>query len=406
MTDHSIVQPSIDSTALASASATDTEATRGDTLLAWALAAGAAVTGPVGGGQLILMSKPIGGVLDIPGAVVGYVVVTAALLGCLTALAVPRLVRHTAARAGAWSGIGAGAALILVAVASEPILFTAATLAAGALTGIAYTTGRTAFGALGANARTTRHALTWLGLLAAATLARLSYDDPMSGLMVAGVVAAGLGVLAIPLAMTPATATPGTGGTTAGPVLLGYAAAGLALGVSFTPALHLLLFRWEVVGVDQMPVVSAAAVAALVAVLLPLRQVSVALILVVAAGGPLLVALAPGPSTLAIGLAVTVAAAARAALELDRSTDPRAVRPTALAVCAGGLGAVAGLAVAEALGAIFGAGTALTLTVVPVLAIVAASVTSVSVTSGSVTSGSVQTSKPRTQSAVPEGDHP
>ncbi|WP_216908710.1 hypothetical protein [Nocardia noduli] len=396
MTDHSIVQPSIDSTALASASATDTEATRGDTLLAWALAAGAAVTGPVGGGQLILMSKPIGGVLDIPGAVVGYVVVTAALLGCLTALAVPRLFRHTAARAGAWSGIGAGAALILVAVASEPTLFTAATLAAGALTGIAYTTGRTAFGALGANARTTRHALNWLGLLGAATLARLSYDDPMSGLMVAGVVAAGLGVLAIPLAMTPATAAPVTDGTTAaGAVLLGYAAAGLALGVTVTPALHLLLFRWEVVGVDQMPVVGATAVAALVAVLVPLRRVSVALILVVAAGGPLLVALAPGPSTLAIGLAVTVAAAARAALELDRSTDPRAVRPTALAVCAGGLGAVAGLAVAEALGAIFGAGTALTLTVVPVLAIVAAS----------VTAGSVVAAKPRTQSAVSEGDH-
>ncbi|WP_405182857.1 hypothetical protein OG225_18555 [Nocardia sp. NBC_01377] len=340
------------------------------------------------------MSKPIGGVLDIPGAVVGYVVVTAALLGCLTALAVPRLFRHTAARAGAWSGIGAGAALILVAVAAEPIFFTATTLAAGALTGIAYTTGRTAFGALGANARTTRHALNWLGLLGAATLARLSYDDPMSGLMVAGVVAAGLGVLAIPLAMTPAPAAPVTGGTTAaGAVLLGYAAAGLALGVSFTPALHLLLFRWEVVGVDQMPVVGAAAVAALVAVLAPLRRVSVALILVVAAGGPLL--FAPGPSTLAIGLAVTVAAAARATLELDRSTDPRAVRPTALAVCAGGLGAVAGLAVAEALGAIFGAGTALTLTVVPVLAIVAAS----------VIAGSVAAAKPRTQSPVSEGDH-
>src|SRR5690606_13285556 len=104
---------------------------RSEVLLAWSLAAAAAVTIPVGGGQMFLMAKPIAGTVGVPGEVIGYIALTAALLGCLTALAVPRLLRLTSARAGAWSALGAGGALILAGVANEPILFSVGTLLAG-----------------------------------------------------------------------------------------------------------------------------------------------------------------------------------------------------------------------------------------------------------------------------------
>ncbi|MET7770073.1 hypothetical protein [Nocardia sp. NPDC005366] len=392
MSEQTTVQHSTDPTAQAAASDSDTTPARSEALLAWSLAAGAAVTVPVGGGQLILMSKPIGGVIGAPGAVSGYIAVTAALLGCLTALAAPRLLRRTSAHAGAWSALGAGAALIVAAAATGPILFCAGVLVAGALTGVVYTTGRIYFAELGANARNSRHAMTWLGLLTSAALARIFYTDPMSGLMAAGVVAAGFGVLAVPLAMNPGPARSVTGPVAPHrPALLGYGAAGFAVGATITPTLHLLLLRWEVLGEDQMPIVGVAAVAALVAVLVPLRPVSVSLLLVIAAGGPLLASVGPGSATTAVGLAVTVAATARAVVELDRSAAHATARPTAIAVCVGGLGAVAGYGTGESLAEVFSAGTALTLVAVPILAITAVS--------------TIAASKPRHSTAVSEGDH-
>ncbi|WP_040796357.1 hypothetical protein [Nocardia higoensis] len=343
-------------------------------LLAWSLAASAAVTVPVGGGQMVLMAKPIAGTIGVPGEVIGYIALTAALLGCLTALAVPRLLRLTSARAGAWAALGAGAALVLTGVADGPILFSVGALLAGALIGITYTTCRIRFAGLGGGARTARHALTWLGLLAAAMLSRSFYPDPMTGLLIAGVVATGFGILAVPISagpwQEPVTAP------VAGPdrwALFGYGAAGFATGAAVTSAMYVLSHRWEVLGADQMPLIGAAAAAALIVVVLPLRPASIPLLLVVAAGGLLLVAIAPGSASTAAGLAVTVAAAARTVTDLDRSTAATGTtRSSARAVCVGGLGAVAGFATAEVLREVTAAGTAITLTVFPVLALTAA----------------------------------
>lgn len=352
-----------------------TASARSEVQLAWSLAAAAAVTAPVGGGQMLLMAKPIAGTIGVPGEVIGYIVATAAVLGCLTALAVPRLLRLTSARAGAWSAIGAGAALILAGVANEPILFCAGTLVAGALTGITYATGRIRFAELGGGARTARHAVTWLGLLAAATLSGFFSPDPMTGLLIAGVVATGFGILAVAVSTAPWRApvsVPAPG--PAGCALFGYGAAGFSVGAALTSATHVLAHRWEILGADQMPLIGAAAMTALVVVVLPLRLVSVPLLLVVAAGGLLLVAVAPGSGATAAGLAVSLAAAARAVVDLDRIAAASGMaRSSARAVCVGGLGAVTGLATAEVLRELVGAGTAITLAVFPVLALTVAS---------------------------------
>lgn len=346
---------------------------RSEALLAWSLAAAAAVTVPVGGGQMFLMAKPIAGTIGVPGEVIGYIALTAALLGCLTALAAPRLLRLTSARAGAWSALGAGAALILTGVSDGPILFSVAALVAGALIGITYTTGRIRFAELGSTARAARHAMTWLGLLAAAALSWAFYLEPMSGLLVAGVVAAGFGILAVPVSTNTGPAPISTPAAARDRrALFGYGAAGFAVAAAVTSTMYLLLHRWEVVGADQMPLIGAAAVAAAVLVALPLRPLSISLLLVVAAGGLLLVAIAPGASTTAIGLAVTLAAAARAVAELDRTMAGPAAHSSAPAACVGGLGAVAGLGAAEILREVVGAGTAITLTAIPVLALTAA----------------------------------
>ncbi len=356
----------------------NTAPARSEVLLVWSLAAAAAVTVPVGGGQMLLMAKPIAGTIGVPGEVIGYIVLTAALLGCLTALAVPRLLRLTSARAGAWSALGAGAALILTGVATAPIPFCVGTLLAGALISITYTTGRIRLAELGGGARTARHAVTWLGLLAATALSGAFYPDPMTGLLIAGMAATAFGILAVsasthswhlPVGLPP----PGS----VRRALFGYGAAGFAVGAAVTSATHVLAHRWEVLGADQMPLIGAAAMTALVTVVLPLRPVSVPLLLVTAAGGLLLVAVAPGSGTTAAGLAVSLAASARAVVDLDRiAAVSGTARSSARAVCVGGLGAVAGLAIADALREVVGAGTAITLAVFPVLALTAGSMIS------------------------------
>ncbi|MFD3459903.1 hypothetical protein ACFWVM_09360 [Nocardia fluminea] len=98
-------------------------------------------------------------------------------------------------------------------------------------------------------------------------------------------------------------------------------------------------------------------------------------LLILAAGGPILVATAPGPLTATIGLAVTVAASARAARGLDLAAGPTAAPPddpgggtagvTSLLVT---VGAVAGFGVVSVLGEFAGAGTSLTLLALPILA--------------------------------------
>lgn len=355
-----------------------TGSARAELLSIASLTAAAAIIVAAGGGGLVLLAKPIAGTIGVPGEVVGYITATAVLLGALTALVVPRLPRAATARAMSWAAAGAGAALVLAGFADGPILFTVGVLLSGAAVGPAHTVARIRIAAIGPRARAGRQAGAWLGLLAASLLGWTLYLEPGTGLVVTGLAATVVALAGVPSAAAarplPDTAAP----PRAAPapdrgVPAGYGAAGFAVAAALTSAGYVLAHRWEVLGADQLPLVAAAAITAVLAVLLPPRAASAPLLLVVAAGGLLLVAIAPGPGTTAVGLAVTVAAAARAVAELDRLTAATGtIRTSAHAVGAGGAGLVAGYATSEVLREVTAAGTAITLTAFPVLVLTAA----------------------------------
>jgi len=115
----------------------------------------------------------------------------------------------------------------------------------------------------------------------------------------------------------------------------------------------------------------AAALPAAVLVALPARTTAaLPLLLVLTAGGPVLVATAPGPATVAVGLALTLAAAGRSVATLDTLLAPGGRRPAASALSA--VVAVAsglvGLGLVALLGAVVGVGSGLTLLALPVMA--------------------------------------
>lgn len=337
---------------------------RAEILLTWTLTGSAAFAGSAGGAVLLLLAKPIGGILGVPGAVIGYITVTAAALGSLTALLAPRLLRVPAA--AAWCAVLASACLVVASITTAPIPFCCAILTAGAATGLVHATAR--LRAADRPSTIVRHALSWLGLLAGAAVARLTHVDPTDGLLAAGLATAVLAVIALPAAIGAPTVSPSAPGTWGRTDLLGAATLGAALGAAFAGAPHLLLFRWELTDLARIPIIALAGAAALLAVLVPGRPRDPAPFAILAAGGLLLVAVAPAAWAIGVGVAVTSAACARAAARPDRDGAPTAL------LCAAGLGAVAGLGLVEALGAVLGAGTALTLAAGALLLLVAATV--------------------------------
>lgn len=329
----------------------------------------AVTAGPVAGGQLVLLAKPFGGVLGVPGAVVGYIVLTGAVLGLLAVPLCLWRIRLSVATASV-CGVVAGVAVIVAGVADTVAVFTAAVLIAGVTTGPLLVAGRTLAADLGRGSFPVMHATAAGGLVVAGWLGGRYYEDPGAGLLIAGALTVVLGACAALLRPGPADRQYSSGITTLGaqPVaaLSGYVAVGLAVGGTVLPALHLLLFRWNEFGTEQLTWLLVAATPAVFVVALPGRRpAAVPVLLILAAGGPVLVATAPGPALLTIGLAVTLMAAARATTALDEavylrvSAADRAVVAAGTAVVAATAG-LAGLGLVDLLGRLFGTGSALT----------------------------------------------
>ncbi|WP_306355784.1 MULTISPECIES: hypothetical protein [unclassified Nocardia] len=378
---------------------------RSDRLGLAALVLAGVWAGPVAGGQLVLLSKPFGGVVGVPGAAVGYIAITALVTGSVAAaVAVWRRLPPSWA---AGAGIVAGLAFIVAGMVTGPVPFVAALLVASAACGPLIALGRVMVW------RQSRALAGWqvamtVGVAVAAGTSAIWIETPGTALIVAGIAVGLHSVLA--LGVTHAAEEPvpisadadadagggggGGGGSDGGSggrasagvgagvgtgagasvsirlLLFGYATAGFVLGGTVLPALHLLLFRWEAFGADQVGLLLLAAVPAGIAVALPGPHVgAVPVLLILAAGGPVLVATAPGTAGAAIGIAVTLAAAARAARGLDRTAATVSEHPwlpvlTLLVVLAAG---VLGLGAVTLLDASFGTGTALTALALPVL---------------------------------------
>ncbi|MEV6558596.1 hypothetical protein AB0M22_22990 [Nocardia sp. NPDC051756] len=339
----------------------------------------AIAAGPVAGGQLVLLGKPLGGLIGVPGAVVGYIVLTAAVLGLLVAALWLWRLRSAAGTASA-CGVLAGFAVIVAGAVDSVVVFTIAVLVAGAATGPLLAVGRALAFDLGRGGLVRVHAAAMVGMAAAAWLAGRYYADPGGGLIIAGALTSVLGLATGLLARRGVGALPpvrraaiGVGVRSALP---GYLAAGIAIGGATLPALHLLLFRWNEFGAAQCMWLSIAAAPAVVAIIVPRRRPdAVPVLLILAAGGMVLVATAPGPATLIIGLALTLSAGTRAVTTLDEGVClslVRAERTAAAGVTAAvaALSGVAALGVVDLLGRLIGAGSALTVSALCVLVVV------------------------------------
>ncbi|WP_194833039.1 hypothetical protein [Nocardia sp. XZ_19_369] len=325
----------------------------------------AVAAGPVAGGQLVLLGKPFGGVLGVPGAVVGYLALTAGALGLLAgALCLWRL-RLSLGMVSA-SGCLAGIAVVVAGVVDTVAVFTIAVLVAGAATGPLLLAGRALAAEFGRGNFVLLHAAAAGGVAVAAWLSGHYYEEPGTGLLIAGALTTALGVavglVGLRGADGPSADRVVENSIPPRPALFGYVAIGLAAGGTVLPALHLLLFRWNEFGAEQLIWLAVAAAPAAAIVALPGRRpAAVPVLLILAAGGALLVVTAPGLVPLTIGLAVTLAAAARAMTALDElvwETAPHAISVCALVVATAGL---AGLGLVDLLGRLIGTGSALTI---------------------------------------------
>ncbi|MFC9437070.1 hypothetical protein [Nocardia sp. NPDC057030] len=339
----------------------------------------AIAAGPVGGGQLVLLGKPLGGMVGVPGAVVGYIVVTAAVLGLLIAALWLWRWGATAAMASG-CGVLAGGAIIVAGAVDGVVVFTIAVLVAGAATGPLLAVGRALAFELGRTGLVCACAAAVVGMAAAAWLAGRYYANPGAALIIAGALTAVLALATGSVAVAGAATLPpgrhaaiGASVRSAFPL---YLAAGLAIGGTTLPALHLLLFRWNEFGAEQCRWLSFAAAPAVIAVIVPWhRTEAVPILSILAAGGTLLVAIAPGPVTVTIGLALTLSLGFRAVAALDegvRRVTARADRGASASVTAAVavISGLAGLGSVDLLGRLIGTGSALTVSALCVLVVV------------------------------------
>lgn len=350
----------------------------------------AAAAGPMVGTGLVLLSKPLGGSVGLPGAVAGYIVLTAAVLG--TAAVLPTR-RWNLVRTGRRAGIAAmlaGAGALVAGLVPAVAPFTIGLLVAG-----------TAAGPLLVYARAVAsvrvfHVLMSAGAITGALAAQASGGSPGMAPAIGGGLALAAGTMS---ACTERTVPVGAAGTVSAapdmrPATVNaaggarsprsrwsrsvYGAIGFGMGGTVLPALHLLLFRWNVLDADQPPYLVAALVAALIAAAIAGYHAAPPwLPLILVAGGALLAATAPGGRQLTVGVALGIAAAVRATAVVDeilRQRNPASTRyaDAADSVLALAAGALAGLGFAVGLGHVWGTGTALTLLSVPVLAVAAA----------------------------------
>ncbi|MGV9678714.1 hypothetical protein ACWDSJ_25820 [Nocardia sp. NPDC003482] len=327
----------------------------------WSAVAAGVGAGPVAGIALVLLAKPLAGVAGIPGVVSLYLAVTAFVLAGGTGAAmllvrrgVPRLFR-------AGCGLLAGVGLVTAGSGQAVAAFAVGVLVTGAATGPLLIAGRVAV-LTGERAVGIWYAVMAAGLVGGSVLAGACARHPGYALSITGAVVL---VTSIPLVIngfrrkTPCRNPERA--TVPWPFLPAYLTAGAAAGLVVLPTLHLLLFRWNVLDAEQWRWLALAAAPAPPLVLPRRRSGAVAPLLLLAAGGAVLIATAPGVWTLVVGLAVTVAALGRALAALDDTALAGAgIRVSAATALAGSAGALTGLGTAAGLSRWWGTGSALT----------------------------------------------
>lgn len=341
-----------------------------------------AAAGPLAGGTVLLLSDALGGVVQVPGDVVTYMALTALVLAC--AALVPALWsarRLGPYRAGAAGGALAGAGVALAGLVPAAPVFATALMAAGILAAPLLAAPRAnALGSPGGPAA--RQAAALAGLAAAAWIATLSSADPGTALVIAGTSAAVLALAAAAIPHAPPAASSRRVARVrdvlaerdvraALPV---YLLTGWAAGAPLTGGLHLLTFRWSLIGAEPVRYLAWALLPAVALVVIGRRTAraaqTVPWLLLAAAAAPILMASAPGAAPLAAGFTVALAAACLAVAALDTTVlrpppDPRHPAAAGITCVAAAAGGLAGYGCAAALRGAFAEGTALTLTALP-----------------------------------------
>ncbi|MGI5328805.1 hypothetical protein [Actinomadura nitritigenes] len=342
-----------------------------------------AAAGPLAGGTVLLLSDALGGVVQVPGDVVTYMALTALVIAC--AALVPALWlagRLRPYRAGAAGGALAGAAVALAGLVPAVPVFATALMAAGILAAPLLTAPRaSALGPSGGPAGGQAAALA--GLAAAAWIATLSSADPGTALVIAGASAAVLAAAAAAIPHAPPATASGRPVARVRDVLAErdvrtalpvYLLTGWAAGAPLMGGLHLLTFRWNLIGAEPVRYLAWALLPAVALVVIGRRTAraaqTVPWLLLAAAAASMLMASAPGPVLLAAGFTVALAAACMAVAALDTTVlrplpDPRHPAAAGITCVAAAAGGLAGYGCAAALRGTFAEGTALTLTALP-----------------------------------------
>ena len=351
--------------------------------IACAGALAGASSGPLAGATVLFLADALGGVVKVPGDVVTSMAVTGLVLACLVLpltlwlsrrLPIPGLVAVS-------GGLGALALAMGGLMPTGPV-FASATMLAGVLAGPALVLPRALAARLpGRDAFAWWQAAALTGLVLAACVAVTCSGSPGQALALAGLAAAVLGVAAIcaPSACERGESPTGFREAVADvrSALAGYATAGLAVGATVMAGLHLMVFRWNLVGDDAVERLAWAALGAAVLVVacrhLARSPQTAPWLLLASATAPVLVATAPGPVTQAAGFAVAPAAACLAVAALDAAvlgTLPFARRPAAAALTTGDavLGGLVGWGGAALLRPHTGEGSALTVMTFPIIA--------------------------------------
>ncbi|GAA2730757.1 hypothetical protein [Actinocorallia aurantiaca] len=318
---------------------------------------GSAAVAPLALGSLILLREGLGTLLGFPGDVVGYMVAMGMLIGVGVSPWVLRGEGHPVVRRVLCLLPG----LSLLVMAALPIVPVFATLAM--VVGLCIPT----LLALtrGGGGRGMGYAGV-AGAVGAVLIAAVWQDQPRLGLAVAGVFAVFSGAFSGPVPDSRRAFREVRW------MLPDYAAVGWALGAVILPANRLWLFRFELFGVDRMYFLFAAVIAGCALAFLLGRLVDeVQLLLVMAAGGMLLVATAPWAAGIAVGAAVTFGASMAALSRLDRLAEGRGAALSATAALLGGLAAYGA---APLLGMFVGSGSAITLSAIPLALLIVWSV--------------------------------
>ncbi|MFI0350254.1 hypothetical protein [Actinomadura sp. 9N407] len=338
--------------------------------------------GTLAGGTVLLLADALGGVVKVPGDVVIYMSLTGLLLACagipLVLWPARRLPAHgTTAVAGALACLAIALAGLVPAV---PVFATGVMLAGLLAAPLLMVPRAQAVRAPGAPAWCQASALA--GAAGAAWLATAYSAAPSTALLFAGVLAAllALASIVVPYAVPALPARPVARLRDVVAVkdvraaLPAYLAAGWIVGASLMGGLHLLLFRWNLIGDEPVRHLAWALPPAVLLVVIGRRAAEASRtlpwLLLAGAAAPVLMATATGPVLLAAGFAVATSAACLAVAALDTAVlrplpYERHLPAAGLTAVAAVVGGLAGYGCATALRGTLAEGSALTLTAVP-----------------------------------------